>query len=208
MGHILTDIQKQAIKDHNASLKAIKETFKNVTVDFNDIVINAVKLLWDNGQISVVNRTMDTLQHLKGADNRALATYFMKCIPHTFDKEQGRFGKKNPMTAKKMDDTWGEFILTNDWYDESKVKSSKPYELTSDKVIQLVASTLKKGRESEKGDQVTNELLDAIAVGINKVLNEYNVEPKVEESEETDDTTTTSELNTDEEIKSLMVVNG
>jgi len=189
MSNKLTDTQKQAIASHMNSLKAIQETFKTVTIDFNDIVINAVKLLWDNGQISVVNRTMATLKHMKGADNRALVTYFLKCIPHTFDKEKGVFGKKNDMTANKMEGTWAEFILNHDWFEESKTKDSKPYVLDVAKLALAIDKGLDKGEEA--GNQVTLEALtnlsDAINVVVNKHLDRINANTKMDETPETGD---------------------
>ena len=178
----LTDVQKKAISDHMTALNNMKAMFKTVTIAFNDMVINSVKLYWDNGQIAVVNRTMDTLQSMKGADNRALVSYYKKCIPAMLDKETGRFTKKNPKQAESMLDTWAEYILEKNWYELSKTKTSKPYDLDIAVVLKMVESRLTKGKEAETGDQVTNEKLDQLALGMNKLITKFAVEEQATET--------------------------
>jgi len=178
---------KTAIKQHMLALDTFRQQFTTLTVDFNDIVIESVKLLWEHGQISVVNRTIDTLEHMKGADMRALASYYKKVIPHVFDGNLNRFSKKNPAMVKKMEGMYMDYILVTDWYDLSKTKDAKPYELDIAKVLKFVETSLTKGHDSDSGDQITNEKLDQLAIGMNKILEKFDVQGAIEEMETTDE---------------------
>ena len=177
----MSDTNKD-IQAHMVALDNFKKAFQTITVDFNDLVIESVKLYWLHGNISVINRTMDTLTHMKGADNRALASYYMKCVPATFDKKEGRFGKKNPATVEKMASTWAEYILAHNWYELSKTKDSKPYELDIPALLKLVDSRLQKGADAESGNQITEEKLNMLAEGMNTILNKH-MESDVEADE-------------------------
>jgi len=161
----------QAVKAHLTELKAFDNKFTKLSTDFSALVTNSVNLLWEHGQIAVINKTMDTLTHMKGADMRALATYYKQCVPYTFDGEVGRFTKKNKKQEEKLIETYADFIAENQWFEFSKVKEAKPYELNIDNLISLVKKRLEKG--AENGDQVTNEKLEQLALGMNDVINEF-----------------------------------
>lgn len=171
-----------AIKAHMLTLKTFAKTFDTLTEDFNDIVLNSVKLLWGegNGQIAVINNTMNTLQHLKGADMRALSTYYKECVPYMFDNELGRFTTKNDERAKKMESTYMQFLLENNWYEFSKVSKAKPYTLNMDAIIKLVDNRLTKG--TENGVDITEGMLEQLAVGINDVLDKHTKDEQVAET--------------------------
>lgn len=156
------------IKAHNTILKGIKARFTKVTVDFNEAVINSVKLLWEHGDISVINNTMDTLKCMKGADMRALATYYRACIPFTFDGNSEKFTRKNPKTVEKMENMWAEYIETTMWYDLSQVKEAKPYKFDYAQIIKYVQKQLEKGQEA---GQLTLMDMEALAHGLDKAIN-------------------------------------
>ena len=142
MSKKLTDQQKadtKLIKAHFTKLDRIAKVMTKTTADFSGLVNDSVSLLWGvgNGQIALINKTMDTLQHMKGADMRALVTFYKQCVPHTFDGDSLRFTKKNKQTEAKMSETWEDFILTNEWHDFSMVKEAKPYVLNIDNILSI-----------------------------------------------------------------------
>ena len=195
MSKKLTDQQKadtKLIKAHFTSLDRIAKVMTKTTTDFSALVTNSVELLWGvgNGQIALINKTMDTLQHMKGADMRALVTFYKQCVPHTFDGEALRFTKKNKQTEAKMSETWEDFILTNEWHDFSMVKEAKPYVLNIDNLLSLVEKRLEKG--NEEGGQVNDEKLEQLATGMNELITKFasvsgdSVEVDVDEIMEND----------------------
>jgi len=164
-------INNTEVKAHLTKLRAFDKKLDKVTTDFSELVTNSVNLLWNHGQIAVINKTMDTLTHLRGADMRALSTYYAQCIPYTFDGDTGRFTKKNKKTEESMIDTYADFIAENQWYDFSMVKTAKPYELNIDKMLTVISKHLEKG-EAE-GHQVTNAKLEQLATGMNDIIEQF-----------------------------------
>ena len=138
------------LKKFATRIKKQGAAFVKDTTDFNDIVKDAVRYAWQGYDINqTVNATLDLALVMKGLNRRALATYFVKCVPYGFNKKENRFDKKDAKKAAKLETTWEDYVNTHDWFEEAKsTNDAKPYELNVATLVSMIDSRVNKADDS------------------------------------------------------------
>jgi len=178
---LLKEVMKMADKDNTIKnftkrINAMSSVFKSSTDEFNEIVKEAVALSWKGYDInSTVNSVLDLALVMKGLNRRALATYFVKCVPYGFSKKENRFEKKDAKKAEKLADNWEDFVNSHDWFEEAKsTDDAKPYELNVATLVQMIERRVNKADDSGTLEgQKAVETMQSLKSKLDSTINEY-----------------------------------